>query len=111
MGTADRLHTPSVRTVPHADLVAAVFRAGRNRRAVPDVARGEHDWHGDRQGPRGARPGGGDAHGNGVRCVVPRVHRLRAELQEHRRILDRDGALSVRDAAHLFGRRLSCQHA
>ena len=34
--------------VPDAHLAAAVFRAGRHRRAVPDVARSEHDRHGDR---------------------------------------------------------------
>ena len=34
--------------VPDAHLAAAVRRADRQRRAVPDVARGEHDRHGDR---------------------------------------------------------------
>ena len=70
------------------------------------VARSEHDRHGDRQGARGARPGRRHAHGHRVRRVVSRLHRLRAELQEHRRVLDRDGALPVRDAARLHARRL-----
>ena len=40
------------------------------------------------------RPGRRHAHGHGVRRLVSRLHRLRADLQEHRRVLDRDGALS-----------------
>ena len=41
----------------------------------------------------------------------PGLRRLRAELQEHRRVLDRDGALPVRDAARLHARRLPAEHA
>ena len=41
----------------------------------------------------------------------PGLRRLRAELQEHRRLLDRDGALPVRDAARLHDQRLPAEHA
>ena len=41
----------------------------------------------------------------------PGLRRLRAELQEHRRVLDRDGAVPVRDAARLHARRLPAEHA
>ena len=85
VGAADHLRAPPVAAVSDAHLAAAVLRAGRHRRAVPHVARSEHDRHGDRQGPRGARPGRRDAHGHGVRRLVSRLRRLRAELQEHRR--------------------------
>ena len=101
VGAADHLRPSPVGTVSDAHLAAAVLGAGRRRGAVPHVARSEHDRHGDRERARGARPGRRDAHGHGVRCVVSRLRRLRAELQEHRRVLDRDGALSVRDAARL----------
>ena len=37
----------------------------------------------------------------------PGLRRLRAELQEHRRVLDRDGALPVRDAARIHDRTTS----
>ena len=47
-------------------------------RAVPDVAGGEHDRHGDRAGARGARAGRRHAHGHRLRRVVSRVHRLHA---------------------------------
>ena len=73
VGAADHLRAPPVGTVPDAHLAAAVLRAGRHRRAVPDVARSEHDRHGDRERPRGARPGRRDAHGHGVRRVVSRA--------------------------------------
>ena len=101
VGAADHLRAPSVGAVSDAHLAAAVLRAGRHRRAVPDVARSEHDRHGDREGARGARAGRRDAHGHRVRRLVSRLHRLRAEFQEHRGVLDRDGALSVRDAARV----------
>ena len=48
VGAADHLRAPPVGAVSDAHLAAAVFRAGRHRRAVPDVARSEHDRHGDR---------------------------------------------------------------
>ncbi len=53
LGAEHRLRPPSVVAVSDAHLAAAVLRADRQRRAVPDVARSEHDRHGDRQGPRG----------------------------------------------------------
>ena len=111
MGAADHLRAPSDRPVPDAHLAAAVLGAGRHRRAVPDVARSEHDRHGDRQGPRRARPGRRHAHGDGVRRVVSGLRRLRAELQEHRGVLDRDGALPIRHAARIHDRRLPAGHA
>ena len=49
--------------------------------------------------------------GTRVRRVVSGLHRLRADLQEHRRVLDRDGALPVRHAARVHDRRLSAEHA
>ena len=107
LGAEHRLRPPPVVAVSDAHLAAAVLRADRQRRAVPDVARSQHDRHGDREGPRGARAGRGDAHGHGVRRVVSRLHRLRAELQERPGLLDRDGALPVRDAARVHDRRLS----
>ena len=58
---------------PDAHLAAAVLRTGRHRRAVPHVARSEHDRHGDRERPRRARPGRRDAHGHGVRRLVSRA--------------------------------------
>ena len=111
VGAADHLRAPPVGAVSDAHLAAAVLRAGRHRRAVHHVARGEHDRHGDRQGPRGARPGRRHAHGHRLRRVVSGLRRLRAELQEHRRVLDRDRAVPVRDAARLHDRRLPAEHA
>ena len=67
-------------------------------RAVPDVARGQHDRHGDRAGARGARPGRRHAHGHRLRRVVSGLHRLHADVQEHRVVLDRDGARRTGDA-------------
>ena len=106
LGAEHRLRAPPVVAVSDAHLAAAVLGADRQRRAVPDVARGQHDRHGDREGPRGARAGRRHAHGHGVRRVVSRLHRLRAELQERPGVLDRDGALPVRDAARVHDRRL-----
>ena len=41
----------------------------------------------------------------------PGLRRLRAEFQEHRRLLDRDRALSVRDAARIHDQRFPAEHA
>ena len=49
---------------------------------------------------------GRDAHGHRLRRVVSRLHRLPADAPEHQRVLDRDGALPLRDAASLHDRRL-----
>ena len=111
MGTANHLRPPPGGAISHAHLAAAVLRTGRHRSAVHHVARSEHDRHGDREGPRGARPGRRDAHGHGVRCLVSGVRRLRTEFQEHRRLLDRNRAVSVRNAARILDQRLPAEHA
>ena len=41
------------------------------RRAAADGPRSEHDWHGDRERARGARPGRCDAHGHGFDAWYP----------------------------------------
>ena len=71
---------------------------------------GEHDRHGHRAQPRGARPGRRDAHGHRLRRLVSRLHRLHADAPEHQLVLDRDGALPLRDAAPVHARRLSRAH-
>ena len=111
VGAADRLRAPPGRPVSDAHLAAAVLRARRARSARRDRARDQHDRHGDRQGARRERPARRHAHGPRVRRVVSRLHRLRADLQERRGLLDRDGAVLVRDAARVHDRRLPAEHA
>ena len=60
----------------------------------------------EEKGQVGAHP-----HGHRLRCVVPRLHRLQADAAEHRVVLDRDGALPVRDTALLHAERLPGRHA
>ncbi len=90
VGAEHHLRAPSVVSAADADLAAAVCRADRHARAVPDVARGEHDRHGDREASRRRRQSRRDAHGHRLRRVVSGLHRLRADVQEHPGVLDRD---------------------
>ena len=64
VGAADHLRAPPVVALSDAHLAAAVRRADRDAGAADHVADGEHDRHGDRAEPRGARPGRRDAHGH-----------------------------------------------
>jgi hypothetical protein len=62
---------------------------------------------------KGSRSAARSARRTWARRSTPgiRLRRLRAELQEHRRVLDRDGALPVRDAARVHARGLPAEHA
>ncbi len=107
VGAADHLRAAPVVAVSDPHLAAAVRRADRDARAVPDVARGQHHRHGDRAGTRGARPGRRHPHGHRLRRVVRRLHRLHADVQEHRVVLDRDGAGRHGEHARIQDRCLS----
>ena len=63
------------------------------------VARSEHDRHGDREGPRGERPGRRHAHGHRVRRVVSGLHRLRADFKNIAAFWTETALYPVRDAA------------
>ena len=49
--------------------------------------------------------------GTGFDAWYPGLHRLQAGVPEHLGVLDRDRALSVRDAARLHAERLPAEHA
>ena len=86
--------------------------AGRHRRAVPDVARGQHDRHGDREGARRARAGRAprtwarrSTRGiPGYIDYAPNFKNIAAFWTE-------TALYPVRDAARLHDRRLSAEHA
>ena len=68
---------------------------------------GQHHRHGDRAGTRRARPGRRHPHGHRLRRVVRRLHRLRADVQERRGVLDRDRAGRHGLVARVQDRRVS----
>ena len=107
VGASDRLHPTPDGAVSHAHLAPPVRRAHRKPGAPPHVAHRQLDW--DADGSRARRAGADrcDPYGEELRRVVPRLRRLSPDAPERGRVLDRDRALSIRDAALLHGERFS----
>ena len=109
LGATDHPRAPSVVAVPHSHMVAAVRRTDRVAGTADHIADDQHDRHGDGARTRGKRSTRCHPHGNGIRRVVSGLYRLPAGVSEHRRILDGDRTVSLRDTAFLHHERLPAE--